>query len=101
MSERLASELLEASRGQGDSVRRKEDQHRMAEAKPRIRALSLVGGRGSTFKAYIMATATITRHNIATIRNIGFIAHIDAREDYGHRASALLCRPYLQDRRSG
>ena len=25
-----------------------------------------------------MATATITRHNIATIRNIGFIAHIDA-----------------------
>jgi small subunit ribosomal protein S7 len=32
MSERLASELLEASRGQGDSVRRKEEQHRMAEA---------------------------------------------------------------------
>ena len=32
MSEKLATELLEASRGQGDSVRRKEEQHRMAEA---------------------------------------------------------------------
>ena len=32
MSERLAQELLEASRGQGASVKRKEDLHRMAEA---------------------------------------------------------------------
>jgi small subunit ribosomal protein S7 len=32
MSQRLATELVEASRGQGDAVRRKEDQHRMAEA---------------------------------------------------------------------
>ena len=32
MAEKLANELLEASRGQGDSVRRKEEQHRMAEA---------------------------------------------------------------------
>ena len=32
MAERLALELLEASRGQGASVRRKEDLHRMADA---------------------------------------------------------------------
>lgn len=32
MSQKLATELVEASRGQGDSVRRKEEQHRMAEA---------------------------------------------------------------------
>jgi len=32
MAERLAQELLEASRGQGTAVRRKEDLHRMAEA---------------------------------------------------------------------
>ena len=32
MAERLAQELLEASRGQGASVRRKEDLHRMADA---------------------------------------------------------------------
>ncbi len=32
MAERLAQELLEAARGQGEAVKRKEDQHRMAEA---------------------------------------------------------------------
>ena len=32
MSERLTQELLEASRGQGAAVKRKEDLHRMAEA---------------------------------------------------------------------
>ena len=32
MSERLAAELLDASRGQGAAVKRKEDLHRMAEA---------------------------------------------------------------------
>ena len=32
MAERLAQELMEASRGQGAAVRRKEDLHRMAEA---------------------------------------------------------------------
>jgi small subunit ribosomal protein S7 len=32
MAERLAQELLEAARGQGASVKRKEDLHRMAEA---------------------------------------------------------------------
>ena len=32
MAERLAAELLEASRGQGTAVKRKEDLHRMAEA---------------------------------------------------------------------
>ena len=32
MAERLTQELLDASRGQGDAVKRKEDQHRMAEA---------------------------------------------------------------------
>ena len=32
MAERLAQELLEASRGQGTAIRRREDQHRMAEA---------------------------------------------------------------------
>jgi len=32
MAERLAQELIEASRGQGAAVRRKEDLHRMAEA---------------------------------------------------------------------
>jgi small subunit ribosomal protein S7 len=32
MAERLGQELLDASRGQGDAVRRKEEQHRMAEA---------------------------------------------------------------------
>ena len=32
MSERLASELMEASRGQGTAVKRREDLHRMAEA---------------------------------------------------------------------
>ena len=32
MSERLAQELLDASRGQGEAVKKKEDQHRMAEA---------------------------------------------------------------------
>jgi small subunit ribosomal protein S7 len=32
MAERLAQELLDASRAQGAAVRRKEDQHRMAEA---------------------------------------------------------------------
>ena len=32
MSERLAQEILEASRGQGTAVKRKEDLHRMAEA---------------------------------------------------------------------
>ncbi|MBM3944193.1 MAG: 30S ribosomal protein S7 [SAR202 cluster bacterium] len=32
MADRLAAELLEASRGQGTAVKRKEDLHRMAEA---------------------------------------------------------------------
>lgn len=32
MSERLAAELLDASRGQGAAVKRKEDLHRMADA---------------------------------------------------------------------
>ena len=32
MAERLAQEILEASRGQGPAVKRKEDLHRMAEA---------------------------------------------------------------------
>jgi small subunit ribosomal protein S7 len=32
MSERLAAELLDASRGQGAAVKRREDLHRMAEA---------------------------------------------------------------------
>ena len=32
MSERLAQEIVEASRGQGTAVKRKEDLHRMAEA---------------------------------------------------------------------
>ena len=32
MAERLSQELLDASRGQGESVKKKEDQHRMAEA---------------------------------------------------------------------
>ena len=32
MADRLAQELMEASRGQGASVKRKEDLHRMAEA---------------------------------------------------------------------
>ena len=32
MAERLATEILEASRGQGAAVKRKEDIHRMAEA---------------------------------------------------------------------
>jgi small subunit ribosomal protein S7 len=32
MRERLAQELLEASRGQGSAVKRREDTHRMAEA---------------------------------------------------------------------
>ena len=32
MAERLATEILEASRGQGAAVKRKEDLHRMAEA---------------------------------------------------------------------
>ena len=32
MSERLATELMEASRGQGTAVKRREDLHRMAEA---------------------------------------------------------------------
>lgn len=32
MAERLAQELLEASRGQGTAIRRREEQHRMAEA---------------------------------------------------------------------
>jgi small subunit ribosomal protein S7 len=32
MAERLAQELVEASRGQGNAVKRKEDLHRMAEA---------------------------------------------------------------------
>ncbi len=32
MADRLANELLEASRGQGTAVKRKEDLHRMAEA---------------------------------------------------------------------
>ena len=32
MAERLAQEILEASRGQGTAVKRKEDLHRMAEA---------------------------------------------------------------------
>jgi small subunit ribosomal protein S7 len=32
MAERLAQELLDASRGQGAAVKRKEDLHRMAEA---------------------------------------------------------------------
>lgn len=32
MAERLAAELMDASRGQGEAVKRKEDVHRMAEA---------------------------------------------------------------------
>ena len=32
ISERLAQELLEAARGQGSAVRRREELHRMAEA---------------------------------------------------------------------
>jgi len=32
MSERLAGELLAASRGEGSAVKKKEDTHRMAEA---------------------------------------------------------------------
>ena len=32
MAERLAQEILDASRGQGAAVKRKEDLHRMAEA---------------------------------------------------------------------
>jgi small subunit ribosomal protein S7 len=32
MAERLAQELLEASRGQGSAAKRKDDLHRMAEA---------------------------------------------------------------------
>ncbi len=32
MADRLAQELMDASRGQGEAVKRKEDQHRMAEA---------------------------------------------------------------------
>jgi small subunit ribosomal protein S7 len=32
MADRLAGELLEASRGEGGAVRKKEDVHRMAEA---------------------------------------------------------------------
>jgi small subunit ribosomal protein S7 len=32
MAEKLAQELLEASRGQGSAVRRREELHRMAEA---------------------------------------------------------------------
>jgi len=32
MAERLAQELLEASRGQGTAAKRREDTHRMAEA---------------------------------------------------------------------
>ena len=32
MAERLADEILEASRGQGTAVKRKDDLHRMADA---------------------------------------------------------------------
>ena len=32
MSEKLAQELMDASRGQGSAVKRREDLHRMAEA---------------------------------------------------------------------
>ena len=32
MAEKLAQELLDASRGEGSAVKRKEDLHRMAEA---------------------------------------------------------------------
>ena len=32
MAQRLAQELMEASNGSGDAVRRREDVHRMAEA---------------------------------------------------------------------
>jgi small subunit ribosomal protein S7 len=32
MSERLAAELLSASRGEGTTIKKKDDTHRMAEA---------------------------------------------------------------------
>jgi len=32
MSERLAAELILASKGEGESIKKKEDTHRMAEA---------------------------------------------------------------------
>jgi len=42
MAERLAAELILASKGEGETIKKKEDTHRMAEANRAFRALPVV-----------------------------------------------------------
>ena len=44
MAEKLADELLDAFNGQGATIKRREDTHRMAEANKRLCSLPLVSG---------------------------------------------------------
>src|SRR5205085_5292316 len=66
MAEKLAGELMDAANGQGATVKRREDTHRMAEA-------------NRAFVHYRWYRKFMPRQtDIENIRNIGIIAHIDA-----------------------
>ena len=80
MTERLMNELLDASNGLGASVKRREDTHKMAESTRR--SLTTAGSEAPPTSdegsRITKVAATQTAVELAKVRNIGVMAHIDA-----------------------
>ena len=89
MAQRLANEILDASRHTGSAIKRKEDLHKMAESNKAFAQLPLVGARGgvrdrerSVAREEVVSSPDalihLRQYPLGRTRNIGIMAHIDA-----------------------
>jgi hypothetical protein len=82
MAEKLATEIIDASQGQGATIKKRQDTHKMAEANKAFCSLPMVTLSQTkvvqqTKKAVVGSVMNRT-FPLDKVRNIGIIAHIDA-----------------------
>ena len=90
MEEKLAGELIDAANNRGNSIKKKEDTHRMAEAN---KAFAIIGGE-EVREVYASYALHSKKHEISASWRTSMPAKPRRRSD------PLLHRHQLQDRRS-
>ena len=79
MSEKLASELMDAAAGQGATIKKREETHKMAESNKAFAHYRLVTRRATSTQPEQGNNNIYAREfPLEKTRNIGIIAHIDA-----------------------
>ena len=96
MIERLSGELN--GRGQqprAPAVKKREDTHKMAEAKPRL--CPITAGKSGAIETRKHSSPWPAKYNIEDYRNFGYHGAHRRRQDHDHRACAVLHGQVAQD----